>query len=428
MNLRPIRWWGRLLQWCSVLLFCVNVSAPVSAGSEEWQQLFSDTKLNLDTRYRFEFVDQKGLPKTAKANTIRTRAGFETGRVSGIGVVFDVEWIEGIGRERYNDTINGKVQYPVVADPENFQVDQLYIISKDTIPHTQLKIGRQRIIWDNARFVGNVGFRQTEQTFDAIRSLITALPDTEIEYSYIDEVHRIFGSNSPVGRLGLDAHGVRIQYTGMGALTVTPFALLLDYKSTSMAKLDLASIGVLASGSHALNDNWSLLYSGSVAHQQDYADNPANINLWYYQIEAGIGFAGTKLSAGFEVLEGDRTNAFQTPLATGHKFNGLTDQFLTIPPNGLQDFYLSINSRLPSDGWLADTVVKAGYHQFWADKGSNHYGWEWDAGIFKKIDIGYGTFNVGFQYASYHSDGFSTDTDKLWLTVQFKASAQPFRR
>ena len=39
----------------------------------------------------------------------------------------------------------------------------------DGIPDTPLKVGRQRIILDNARFVGNVGFRQLEQTFDAAR-------------------------------------------------------------------------------------------------------------------------------------------------------------------------------------------------------------------------------------------------------------------
>ena len=121
------------------------------------------------------------------------------------------------------------------------------------------------------------------------------------------------------------------------------------------------------------------------------------------------------------------TRAFQTPLATLHKFNGLTDQFLTTPPDGLEDLYLQIDSPLPGEDWLSDLTVKAGYHQFWAENGGSHYGSEWNAGIFKKITTEFGTFNLGVQYASYDADDFSSDTDKLWLTLHFKISSKPLR-
>ncbi len=427
MSTGPMQWHLRSLLSLAVVLLCAVGANPAWAGSEDWRNLFLDTEITLDTRYRFEFVDQNGFPKNARANTIRTRAGLETGRLYGVGAVFDIEWVEGIGSERYNDTINGKVQFPVVADPEDFQVNQLYLVWKDTIPHTLLKVGRQRIIWDNARFIGNVGFRQNEQTFDAIRGVITALPDTEVEYIYLDEVRRIFGTNSPVGDLGLNSHGIRIHYNGVEGIAITPFALLLDYDPAAFADLDLASFGVLLDGGHDLDEDWTLLYAGSLAYQEDYADNPSDIELWYYRIEGGVGYGAFTLRAGYEVLEGDRTNAFQTPLATGHKFNGLTDQFLVTPPDGLEDLYLSLDVKLPDEGWLSNLVIKAGYHQFWADKGGSHYGWEWDAGVFKKIVTEYGAVHLGLQYASYHAESFSTDTDKLWLTVQFKAAAQPLR-
>lgn len=416
------------LEVLAVVVFCIIGSDVSSAGPEDWRALFLDAEVVLDARYRFEFVDRSGFPKNAKANTIRTRAGLETGRVYGVGVAFDIEWIEAVGGENFNDTINGKAQFPVVADPDDFQLNQLYVISKDTVPNTLLKVGRQRIIWDNARFIGNVGFRQNEQTFDAFRGVITALPDTELEYTYLEEVHRIFGTDSPVGDLGLNAHGVRVQYSGFEAITVTPFALLLDYESGGFAGLDLASYGVLLDGSHQLDEDWILLYAGSAAYQDDYADNPSDIDLWYYQIEGGLGYGGVKLRAGYEALEGDGTNAFQTPLATLHKFNGLTDRFLVTPPDGLEDFYLSLNARLPGEGWLSDFTIKAGYHQFWAERGNSHYGWEWDAGIFKKIATSSGAFHLGLQYASYHADNFSTDTEKLWVTLQFKADPKLLSR
>ena len=396
-------------------------------GSEDWRDLYLDAKPVLDARYRFEFVDQDGRPEDAKANTIRTRAGLETGRFFGFGVGFDVEWVEAIGGEDFNNTINGKTQFPVVADPDDEQINQLFIVSENTVPNTLFKLGRQRIIWDNSRFIGNVGFRQNEQTFDAFRGTVTAIPNTALEYVYLEEVHRIFGGDSPVGDLDLNGHGFRAQYSGFEPLTITPFVLLLDYDAGSQANLDSQSFGVLVGGNRALGDDWSLLYAGSVAYQEDHADNPTGFNHWYYRIEPGVAYKNIKLKAGYEVLEGNGATAFQTPLATLHKFNGLTDQFLTTPPDGLEDLYLSLAAPLPGENWLSGLTFKAGYHQFWAENGGSHYGWEWDAGIFKKIDVGFGSFNLGVQYASYDADSFSSDTDKLWLTLQFKFSAKPLR-
>jgi hypothetical protein len=174
-------------------------------------------------------------------------------------------------------------------------------------------------------------------------------------------------------------------------------------------------------------DDWSLLYSGTAAYQQDYADNPNDVGLWHYRIEPGVRYTGIKAKVGYEVLEGDGTSGFQTPLATLHKFNGFTDKFLSTPANGLRDAYFSLNAPLPGEGLLSNLTFKAGYHEFWAEAGDSHYGSEWNAGIFKKFPTDFGSFHLGFQYASYNADNFSSDTDKLWLTLQFKAAPKPFR-
>ena len=411
----------------------LGVAAVVALGGggaradEYLGNLFFDAKPVFDIRYRFEYVDQDAAAKNAKANTVRTRAGFESGRFYGFGGAFNIEWIEAIGSEKFNNTINGKTQYPVVADPDDFQVNEAYLVSQDTIPGTLFKLGRQDIVWDNARFIGNVAFRQNSQTFDAVRGTVTAIPDLVLEYAYLDEVHRIFGTDSPVGDLGLDAHGFRAKYTGLDFLSITPFALLLDYNAGSQAGLDSQSYGLLLEGSTALSEDWKLLYSGSAAYQRDYADNPQDFGLWYYRIEPGLSYGGAKMRLGYEVLEGDGTSAFQTPLATLHKFNGLTDQFLTTPPDGLEDLYLTAEVPIPAKGWLDNLRLEAGYHQFWAEQGGDHYGWEWDLGLFKKFPTDFGAFTLGVQYASYDADEFSSDTDKLWLTLQFQLGPKRVR-
>jgi hypothetical protein len=334
-------------------------------------------------------------------------------------LVANGEWNAVIGAERFNDTINGKAQYPVVADPGDLQVNELYVISDGTVPDTVLKLGRQAIVWDNARFVGDVDFRQNQQTFDAFRGSVVAFNDITLEYDYLNEVHRIFGSDSPVGSLDLNTNGVRGQYTGFEFATVTAFALLLDYDSSSQAGFDSQSYGVLLTGERALNGPWSLGYLGSLAYQTDYADNPADFDLWYYHLAPSLAYDKTRATLGYEVLQGNGTSAFQTPLATLHKFNGLTDQFLTTPPDGLRDLYLGIGSPLPGEGLLSGLTVAGAFHEFWAEDTGTHYGSEWDAGLFKKIDLDSGAIKLGLQYASYDADGFSVDTDKFWLTVQF---------
>ncbi|MEM7023976.1 MAG: hypothetical protein AAF637_15495 [Pseudomonadota bacterium] len=394
---------------------------------EDWRNLYRDAKPLLNVRYRYEHVDQDGFDKDANANTIRVRAGIETGRFYGVGGVAEFQATESIGRERYNSTTNNNTQYPVVADPDNLELDQLYLSLDGTIPTTDLKVGRQRVIWDNQRFIGNVGFRQTEQTLDSVRTVTTAVPDTELEYLYSWRVHRVFGRRSDVGSLPLQTHGFRVHYTGLDVLNITPFGLLLDYRARSQRSLSSATGGAYLQGDYALNEMWGLQYQGGFANQQNFANNPNDFDLWYYAVEPGVSYDFLKGAVGYEVLEGDGDNAFQTPLATLHKFNGLTDQFLTTPPDGLQDLYFKLDVALPTTGLFSDIVLKGGYHEFWAENGGDHYGSEWDIGVFKTFRLDDADFVLGVQYGDYDADDFSTDTKKIWVSLDFKLGPKPFR-
>lgn len=56
------------------------------------------------------------------------------------------------------------------------------------------------------------------------------------------------------------------------------------------------------------------------------------------------------------------TYGFSMPLATLHKFNGWTYQFLGAPDNGLQDIYLSLSTKVVGGKLLF------AYHDFSADE------------------------------------------------------------
>ena len=92
--------------------------------------------------------------------------------------------------ENYNNTINGNVAYPVVADPSHTEVNQAYL-SFSGIEGTKISAGRQSVNLGNLRFVGTVGWRQNDQNLDAVSVVNTSLPDTKLYYAYVWNVNRI---------------------------------------------------------------------------------------------------------------------------------------------------------------------------------------------------------------------------------------------
>ena len=100
---------------------------------------------------------------------------------------------------------------------------------------------------------------------------------------------------------------------------------------------------------------------------------------------------------------------FQIPLATLHKFNGWSDQFLGTPSQGLEDLYVSLGGKLGGGNWLAV------YHDFSADDASptvDDLGSEINLQYVKAINKHY---KLGVKYASYSGESGRVDADKLWL-------------
>ena len=132
-----------------------------------------------------------------------------------------------IGKERFNDTVNGNTIYPVIADPDTVELNQAFLKFKG-IPKTTLIGGRQRIKLDNDRFVGNVGFRQNEQTFDAATVINRSIDHLELRYDYLDSVQRIFGEQAVAGDFNTSNHLIHVAYKRFSIANVTGYAYLLD--------------------------------------------------------------------------------------------------------------------------------------------------------------------------------------------------------
>ncbi|PCJ70603.1 MAG: hypothetical protein COA62_08505 [Rhodobiaceae bacterium] len=369
----------------------------------------------VDIRLRYETVDQGGLPNNADATTLRARLGYETGNFEGFSLLVEGDFIIGLGAEDYNDTINGRTTFPVVADPEDNQLNRAQIMYAG-IPDTTFIVGRQRVILDNARFVGNVGWRQNEQTFDAAVVATTFIQDTTLTYGYVDKIHRIFGRDHLAGRLDTSTHLINAKYSGIEGLTVTGYSYLLDVDAVPTAST--VTYGVRVTGKTELSDGVVLNGVAEYARQSDQGNNPGNVSLDYYRGDAGVTYQGFVGAVGYEVLEGDGTVGFSTPLATLHAFNGWADVFLATPAAGLEDLFLKVGYSTSDVLGLQRLSGAVIYHDFESNRTGADLGSEWDAVINAKVDD---HFVVTAKYASYSGPTAGpADRDKIWFQVGYK--------
>lgn len=400
---------------CGIAIGSLTLSlASVAQAGDSLGAALTGGKVNLDMRYRYENVDEDTpLRQTAKASTLRTRLGYTTGSFYDLSAMLEAENITVIGDEHYDNGIvpGGKAQYSKVLDPATTEINQAYL-GFAGLSGTVMNLGRQRIVLDNQRFIGNVGWRQNEQTFDAFSLVNKSLADTTLTYAYLDNVNRVTGDDDPKGDARMNSHVLNAGYAGLGIGTLTGYGYLLDYDTINKTK-STQTWGLRFNGGTPLSDSVKLLYTAEYARQSDYADNPVSYHVTYLLGEFGATISGITAKYGYEKLGSDGTNALQTPLATLHAFNGWADMFLTTPGKGLIDQYLSIGAK------QMDINLAAVYHDFGTDKGTSDYGKEWDlmaSKTFAKI------YTLGAKYASFSSDAAPTyvDTDKFWVWGEVK--------
>lgn len=367
----------------------------------------------VDARLRYEFVDQEGLPENADALTLRARLGYETAKFGDWRGLIELEGVAALNAD-YNSSVNGRTRHPLVPDPEGVEVNRAQL-SYDGLPATQLVLGRQRIVLNNARFIGNVGFRQNEQTFDAVKVVNTGLEPLTLTYAYVGQVQRVFGNESPQGQFTGDSHIVQADAkTPLGQLS--GYSYLLDLEEAP--RLSSVSTGLRLTGQRALAGPWTLTYAAEYARQTEHGRNPVDYALDYQLVEAGLKRGSLSGTAGLETLGGDGRAAFQTPLATLHAFQGWADVFLTTPNAGVRDAYLlaAVESKRVPGFQTARATIRG--HRFTDDDGSVGYGRELDVAIGGQLNP---TLGVELKAAFFDGERAPfADRTKLWAAVEVK--------
>jgi hypothetical protein len=406
----------RLAGAAAAALVALAFSSPAIAAAGDTASASDGPQIKpmVDARLRYEGVDQG--PLDAKAVTLRLRAGAEAklGDFSflaeGEGTVAPVD-----GYNAFPFALDDKQRrprYAVVPDPQNVELNrlQLQYKSKDFA----VTLGRQRINLDDQRWVGSVGWRQNEQTFDAVRGEAKLGP-VAVDLSYATRQRAVFGEDAGP-RSAIDGAFIFAGASSkLGPVQGKFFTYLIDYDETFALPNSSQTYGGFLAGDIPLGGSKKLSIRGSYARQSDYGANPFHYGADYWSFEAGAQVAGFNLTGGWERLGSDKGRAVQTPLATLHKFNGWADVFLTTPGPGLEDAYLSVGRSFDGVKALPGLNANISFHQFDSAKGDVEYGTEWDASAgFKVRKVG-----LLLKYADYDAKGFGTDTRKLWLQAEW---------
>lgn len=367
----------------AILSTAVTAAIGDSAGKEAFgEQLYGLLnneyyKVDLDLRARIELADFETL-ESSQSYTVRTIAGIGSKPIYGLSAYAGLRSTLAIADGQYFDTVEAPTGQSPIADPEDTDLNQLYARYQNAdLLDADLIVGRQRIALDDHRFIGNVGWRQNEQVFDAARaSTSLGVEHLSVMYGYVQYASRIFGNQGPPATRDFrsDSHIVRVGYDRWPAARIAAFGYLLDFENSPGNSSN--SFGARITGGHPLTPEWTLAYAASYAAQTDAGENPVDYVAHYVAAETSATRQGISgFAVGYELLGSDDGKArFVTPLATAHKFNGWADAFLDNGGvNGLQDLYASVTPQLPLG--LKGGII---YHYFWADQTTDALGYEVD--------------------------------------------------
>ncbi len=374
-----------------------------------------DTRPFVDGRMRYEWADIDGF-NDSYLLSLRNHFGIETGKLAGFSFLVEGEhtWIM-TNTDEYNAFPGTGSKQTLIADPENFQLNRLQLTFDGFDSH--VVAGRQEIIIDDHRFIGNVVWRQNDQTYDAALFQNESIEDLKLTYAYIDRVNRIFGEQAPsagLTRFESDSHLFHIEYAGLDIGKLRAFGYFLDFgDETGLSrKWSTNTYGIEIQGAKELDSKINLTYLATAAYQQEAGANPVNYGTGYYRIELGVKKDSLNGGFGTEFLTSDGGNAaFQTPLATGHKFNGFADAFLITPDRGLRDYYIWLGATCPLK--IKHKVI---LHYFTNDYGSDALGFETDYVAARKIND---HFTAVLKLAFLNGSGGQPDVSRISLQADY---------
>ncbi|MDX1679456.1 MAG: hypothetical protein R3242_01885 [Akkermansiaceae bacterium] len=370
-------------------------------------QSWIEPSINIRARFEYGDLAAPGLER-ATAWTLRERIGFSTRDFNGFSALLEGEFLQYAGAyDSAPSAFTSQTTKPnplaprtQINDPETNELNRAHLDYQTK--NTTFRAGRQRIILDNAAFVGNVGWRQNEQTYDAFSIANASIPDLTLFYAYANRANRIFGSDATgaLRNFAGDIHLIHGSYDGLGETKITAYSYLMDFDETAANSgyISNNTYGIIAAGPVG-----PLKYHAEFAYQTDTGSSPATkpTESWYTHLNASYAYSDHTFTLGCEYLDA----GFVTPLATVHAFNGYSDVFVApriglVNNPGLADLYFSHSTPLP----IWDVKFSQAIHFFGDNNANFDYGTEYDAVLTKQFSDHF----LGIaKFALYDSKGAS---------------------
>ncbi|NJO12990.1 MAG: hypothetical protein HC872_05440 [Gammaproteobacteria bacterium] len=409
----------------------VRLALAVSLALAPLASALAEIKPLVDFRLRSESVEQTPFANEADVTTLRGRLGVEVGKLWSTAFLIEGEGVTPLNGDYRPDTsVANMTTFPVIPDPEGYEINRLQL-TNTSLPGTALTLGRQRINLDDQRFMGNSGWRQNEQTYDGFRVVNKSVKNLSIDAAYFNQANRFFGPESPQGRYEGDNFYANLGYqTPIGKLsgfayvfdfdTLTRFPGLTAGQAAALnpVRASTETYGVRIAGDRALG-KVKLGYNASYADQKSLQNNPLDFSLSYRLAEVTAGYRVFTFGLGQELMEGNGTVGFATPMSTLHKFQGWADKFLTTPANGMDDRYASLGVATKKLGMFDSFSASVVYHSYATDRMSIDLGSE----VNLQLQAKWKRF-VARQVCDYSAQAGETpaiyrDTSKLWAQLDF---------
>jgi len=367
-----------------------------------------------DSRLRYEYAEIDGLEEST-LGSLRTRFGIKTDSIAGFEFLAEGEhtWVLTDTDDYRPGPGFGPADHAIIADPDNFQLNRLQLSYLFEPLDTRITVGRQKLTRADQRFIGAIGWRQNDQTFDAVVLENNSFDNISFSYAYVNQVNRIFGANAPAPALERwegDSHLIDLTYSGFADHTLRVFAYFLDFDHSPASSGN--TFGLELKGSRELSGSSELSYLLTGAVQVDARDNPLDYREYYLRGQVGLNNAMGNIGAGVEMMTSDGDGGrFRFPLGTNHKFNGFADAFLTTPVNGLIDTFLWAGTEAMS----FRHVVTA--HYFTTEHSRTDLGWEMDYVASRKI-----CDNASFLLKGAWLDGKGAQADVTRASIELNFS------
>ncbi len=355
----------------AIVTVLASAAASLPAhGAETWGQALREGDVIVDLRARYESVEQGGFASDADALTNRLRAvsrprRSKARRFSPRVSSSTISWRTTTARRTASRSI------PSSRTPPTFAViNRLALINK-SLERTTLTFGRQRIVHDDQRFVGNVGWRQNEQTFDGLRAQ-WANPKIKTDLTYAAQVNRVFGPESPQGKWEGDVVLANFGYT----LPVGHADVVRLLPRHRQSRFGVEQYGRLeARGLEAARQtdrHVCARYSATSRGRREPRRRRRRLRArrrraQVREVRRGAGARAARRRWRRGVLDAARDAA---------RVSRLGRKFLATPAAGIEDAYVRFTYPLGKRGRFTNVAATAVFHDYEADFGSAHFGEE----------------------------------------------------